>query len=383
MMGHLRERAPVNAQEPWYADASPAPDRKSFTFSEQARYVACLRAGDPSARTGWGIESWRWNGAAYMPRLLTSCSETLATQLLPLDNDCVLVNRARLGGREIVLLTTHGQPGKHTGNERNGTHERLLVRYDRIGLRLVSNERGPGLAHVVMTDREGRSSLWELTDQPSGLRLVLGFEALGGTLHGGCRLDPHGRTLGFTLVRNGHPVPVSVTVDTGEVTSLFPGASTTAARLLLAAPDAGKVLLSVRAGAGPRIVVGTVGTTLGVMTTPPCASETTAMTPLALSPDGRSVAFLASQGVRSRLFVDSLTGSCGLAALRHTGRVLAPMARWVGDGLRVIGKRPTEPWTPTCVSTDGGRLVAPSRRRATPRTPSVSFSFPSWPLSGY
>ncbi|MFF8513321.1 alpha/beta hydrolase family protein [Streptomyces sp. NPDC015492] len=323
---------------------SEEPQRKSFAFSDHGHHVACLRL----TRSGWGVESWSDGDADGTTRMLTTAGESLATQLVPLDDGRVVLTRPSGGRHEIVVL------GPGEGD--HGPQGRTLAWSDAPGLRLVAGE-GPSWSAVAVTTEGGASNLWTVAEDSTRLRPVVSQDRLKGTLRTGARLDRRGLIMGFDLVREGRSRPVRIDLITGRVeplgTSPAPGSAqglseiADTGRLLLAAPDAETALVAVSSASGTRLVLVTDGAERPVPATAlvdPAGGPTPL--PIALSPDARHLLLLVTEGARTRLLRGSLgTGALPTAIAGSEDVLFLPTARWT-DRLQVIGSTPDEPHRP-------------------------------------
>ncbi len=327
--------------------AARAPLRMSFFFSAEGDHAAFLRdAGGP----GLGVETWAWRGGAPRRRIVSSGGESLYSQPLPLDDGRVLVLRSGAEGHDLVLLTA-------------GQEEMNIGRIECRGLHLLPSPDPGTLAVARGLSDNGSTTLWIIKAASPHIQAVPGQSIPAGILRGGHWLDGAGRMLGFDYHADGQSRILAVDLATGAIDlARFTMADPARAEsgngnyhLLMSAPQSGRFLAARNADGEVGLGWGTRDRGGWELAFPEgLGSLAGRVTPLAIDPAGRAVAFCVENGLRSEVHI------CAPGQREHErldlppGTIL-PTARWTPGGLHLVTSGPDRPMNIMTVTPGTGR----------------------------
>jgi pimeloyl-ACP methyl ester carboxylesterase len=351
MISDRNDELAITAQVPGRADdpgsAVRAPLRMSFFFSAGGDRAAFLRdAGGP----GLGVETWAWRGGAPRRRIISTGGESLYSQPLPLDDDRVLVLRSGAGVHHLVLLTP-------------GQDETTIGRIESRGLHLLPSHEAGTLAVARGIRDNGRATLWIIKAASPHIQAVPGPGLLAGALQGGHWLDDAGRMLGFGYHAGGRSRILAVDLATGAIDlASFPaaepaqsGAGDMNYHLLLSERRSGRFLAARQAGGEVSLGWGRWDREGWELAFPEgFGAFDGKVTPLAIAPAGRAVAFCVENGLRSEVHIRT-PGQREHQRLDLPAGTILPTARWTSGGLHLVTSGPDRPANITTVTPGTGR----------------------------
>lgn len=290
----------------WPAAARPQA-RTSFRFSADGRYAACVaRVGG-----GWQAETWALPGTGEPQRLGAWDSMWSRVQVLPRTDGAVWVCQPTGAGEHEVALADETGADTIAGIAGHGL--RLLATYSGDRVIAVSTASGRSAGSV-------RSTVWMLRDGDTDSAVPV--LTVPGLLGGGVKLPSR---VALSWARDGRLSTVLVDLVDGSLTCQWPNA--TGRRLLLAGP-----------GTEAEVYVVAEGERIGWCRAdhrepvwPAALADGRHLLPLAISPDGKRIAFRSDAGARSGLLLFSL--ETGETELLPMPGVLGATAAWTADGL--------------------------------------------------
>lgn len=316
--------------------------RTSFRFTADGRYVACLaQASDGS----WHAEC-RPCRAFDSVRVEIPIRQGAPAQVLPRsDGGCWVCQPDESPDRHQIVLALPGstEPDRSTALPPiEGLGGRLVPAYDdRLALAVTASADDAGRVGSVVYRLSTEGTVEPVLSVP-------------GLLGGGVRLDADGQ-VAFTRAREGRLDTIVVDPERSTSAPLWPGG--TGRRVLLAGSGLLVVAEDDRLG-WCRYVSHADGTSTDNVRWPAILDDARALLPVAIDPDGRTIAFRVDAGARSELFryvVD--TGAVEQVELPIG--VLGGTGVWTSAGLSVPL---AEPGRPASVRT----LFAPEPARAEP-----------------
>ncbi|GAB3434111.1 hypothetical protein GCM10027569_84710 [Flindersiella endophytica] len=292
--------------DPPAAVQAAARARTSFRFSADGRYAACVaRVGGGG---GWQAETWALPGTGEPQRVGGWDSAWSRVQVLPRGDGAVWVCQPAGAEEHEVALADAGGADTVAGISGHGL--RLVATYSGDRVIAVSTAAGRAAAGSV------RSTVWLLGDTTTPVLTVPGL------LGGGVKLPSR---VALSWARDGRLSTVLVDLIDGSLTCPWPNA--TGRRLLLAGPGAEADVYVV--AEGERI--GWCRADRREPVWPPALADARHLLPLAISPDGKRIAFRSDAGARSDLLLYTL--ETGDTELVHLPGVLGATAAWTTDGL--------------------------------------------------
>lgn len=279
--------------------------RTSFRFSTDGRYAACVA----QVEGGWQAETWALPGTGEPEpqRLGAWQSAWSRVQVLPRSDGAVWICQPTGPEEHEVSLADAGGADTVAGITGHGL--RLVATYSGNRVIAISTASGRAAGSV-------RSTVWMLGDTATPVLTVPGL------LGGGVKLPSR---VALSWARDSRLSTVLVDLIDGSLSCPWPNA--TGRRLLLAGPGTEADLYVV--AEGERI-----GWCRGDHREPvwPAAlADARHLLPLAISPDGKRVAFRSDAGARSDLLLYDL--ETGDPELVHLPGVLGATAAWTTDGL--------------------------------------------------
>ncbi|WP_107084781.1 alpha/beta fold hydrolase [Streptomyces virginiae] len=307
-------------------------ERISFFFSHSGAHAACLVARHPGQ---WGIQSWTW-ADSNEPECdtATGATETVYTQPMPLEDGRILLLRTGPGTHELFCLEPKAPtPEAH-----------LVGTIQARGLRLLPSPAPLQVALAIGRDELGNSLIWRVVDNPKPQIVPVPLKRHPSQLTGGIWLDTHGRTLAFNTAGHETTVPVSLNVLTGDDSALEGPVSERGTRIILSSSQSGALLLATETRGRLELAWSESGTSSPLRYFPQLQHLKGRVTPLALSPDGTSLAFKLDQGTKSEIFTCQPEQSDVHRVDMCPGVVLQE-ARWTPSGLRIVRSAPNQPST--------------------------------------
>jgi pimeloyl-ACP methyl ester carboxylesterase len=366
----------------------------SFFFSAQGDHAAFLRGAEGR---GLGVETWTWHDGTPRRRILTTGGESLYTQPLPLGDGRVLVLRSGAGVHHLAVLAA-------------GQDELNLGRIESRGLHLLPSPEPGTLAVARGLRKDGNAALWVIRETSPHLQAVPASGLPAGTLHGGHWLDDAGRTLGLDHHCDNRSRIIAVDLQTGAMAGpALSGARAEDYHLLMSDRRSGCFLAAANAAGDIRLGWGRWDRDDWRLTFPAeLSSFDGRVTPLAIDPAGRRVAFLLENGLRSEIQLrepgpaqrgSSDPGSAQRGPAGHGTRLdlprgtFLPAARWTSGGLHLVTSGPHRPANILTVLPDlcrhrtdadpappGGWATAQAKTLAGPAGPieAVVYGGPRW-----
>ncbi|WP_329088723.1 alpha/beta hydrolase family protein [Streptosporangium sp. NBC_01469] len=287
----------------------PIMSRGGARFSTGGTRAACLASDD---RETPYVEGWELTGGGPRVTLRAELTgESAMAQIVVLE-DGGLVLAWHEPGRQVVRLFGPDGRGRTIGTVEGS-------------LRLLPGPGRPGwLATAVGVEADGSSVVHRLTGEDPWLEPVARVPGrLGGAVF-------HDGRIVATAILDGTPTPVTVDPGTGTTGPFLDPPVDGACHVLLA--GAGRVLLAVETGAGPRLGLvesrepGPVRLLEGLDGLPGVIA------PVALDPAGRSLAFAVTRGARSELALYDIEAETLRWIAVPPGKI-SPPAVWTGHGL--------------------------------------------------
>ncbi|MGW1713895.1 alpha/beta hydrolase family protein [Streptomyces sp. NPDC002156] len=295
--------------------------RGSRAFSPSGLRAVCVAGDEAGARH---LETWELTEAGPRRRLRITLDQDLPlTQCVALDDGRALLSWHEPGGVQHIDLFDL------TGGRRSlgpcPTPLRLLPGLDLPGW----------IATAVAYGADDHSTVFRVGDDEPWLTPVV---RLPGRLGGAAAVGP---CLAVTAVVDGTPTPLRIdpaALESDRVTRLTgDGSGAGVGHVLLS--RAGRVLLALDTGAGPRLGVttGTVVRLLDGLGTPDST-----VTPLTLDPTGGLLAASVNRGARSELALYDVESGAVRQVATPPG-VVGPEAAWTHRGLWLAYTGPTRP----------------------------------------
>ncbi|MDQ3150317.1 MAG: alpha/beta fold hydrolase [Actinomycetota bacterium] len=318
--------------------ALAAVSRVNFAFSPDGRQATCIRVSEGELT----LEMWSFAGGRTQPRRVDGdLPLDQGAQTLPLDDGRILLFPNSAEVHELMLLDPRRGSGAVLG----------LGKVRSLGGYLLPSPNRAQLGFVVSRDDVDRSTIWRVTDSPSGMQPLL---ELPGVLSGGLWLD-HGATrLAANLAQDGHP-PNGVLLDLdgeGSWTRFFSVSDASSDRVVAYGPRSRLLVVSTNATGQDGLGWVILG-----------AGEPVRF-PSATNQPGRRLQGLTLDGGGRRLLVHEQYGATSRLAVYtpaddHVEPVNIPMgvagpeACWSGGVVRLPFCAPTHP--PTVLSLSPGR----------------------------
>jgi pimeloyl-ACP methyl ester carboxylesterase len=285
--------------------AVQAQARSSFRFSADGRYAACVA----HVGAGWLAETWALPATGEPRRLGAWDSMWSRVQVLPRTDGAVWVCQPTgADEHEVALADTNGAD--------------TIAGITGHGLRLVATCSGNRVIAVSTAAGRAagsvRSTVWMLGDTATPVLTVPGL------LGGGVKLP---NRVALSWARDGRLSTVLVDLIDGSLTCPWPNA--TGRRLLLAGPGTDADVYVV--AEGERIGWCRADHREPVWPAALRPGRHSHLLPLAVSPDGKRIAFRSDAGARSDLLLYSL--ETGATELLLMPGVLGATAAWTADGL--------------------------------------------------
>jgi pimeloyl-ACP methyl ester carboxylesterase len=305
--------------------------RFNLAFSVNGRWAVCLRSDDEDL----ALEHWTLTAKMALCRTVPEAVVDRGTHLLPLDDGQILLLRSENGatsGRQVVTLL---QPEDFHIIER-----RLGSICARNGYLLPGPARN-SLALIVALDDPERSTIWQVSDSPPRIELIM---RIPGSLSGGVWLN-RGRSMLAVNQSCDSYRSSGIVVDLAQRRwrRIWSVSDASIDRISLASPRSNLLIFTTNSTGEERLGCGILG-------------DSTVRFPEALHRPGYVRQALALDEPGQQLLIREVAGAVSRPLIYHLaddrltsiagppGTIAAP-ASWVGDLIRFRFSAPHQPPT--------------------------------------